>query len=466
MKFPTSQLQQIHLGVSPHGYEPVTSYEGDASIYSKEHETVQATLLRFCPAHIYYKGSNEASCPRPILVTIQHLQQLERFHGALTAAISDIVERWWTDVDARFPERMPLEREEEDLLRWLQSQRSHNGVPYRDRLGSWRPDFMVEDRPKNEFGRSVEAFRLTEINARFCFNGFMHQAYGQEALSDLGVGRNGIIHATDSSKILGGLLSLFQPDRPLHLLKGDEPGIDIHMFVEFVHRHVGIKPRLITPDDLRLVPDAEIPGKYKLCCLVDHPQNTPAIDESSVLVTSEGEAVEEIHQVGLELHQRELFALSTEMRRQISLRCFNDMRTVLLVHDKRMLGIIQQEIPTLVARDVLSPEQGEALKRGIAHTIIPGSSELNELVQMSKDYPERKNEYLLKPIRGGKGAGIVFGDEISPSKWLSILEDLRNPQLVPGTPSFVIQRRIWPRLYDVVLKSSGEQAAGIGNLAE
>ena len=44
-------------------------------------------------------------------------QQMQDIHEALTIAIVDIVQRWWTDTDARFPERMPLEKKEEDILK-------------------------------------------------------------------------------------------------------------------------------------------------------------------------------------------------------------------------------------------------------------------------------------------------------------------------------------------------------------
>jgi hypothetical protein len=175
---------------------------------------------------------------------------------------------------------------------------------------------------------------------------------------------------------------------------------------------------------------------------------------AEVRVTSEGEVVEEIHRVGLELHQHELFALPPEMLRQISTRCFNDMRTVLLVHDKRMLGIVQQEAPSLVARGVLTPFQGEALIKGIADTILPGSHELNQLIQQCAGDDERRNEYLLKPIRGGKGAGIIFGDEISACEWRTILERLRDPSIGSGDTSYVVQRRVIPILYEVILNSS------------
>lgn len=112
-----NQLQQVHLGVPPDGLAPVTSYPGDKSLYEEEDRALQATIQRLCPAQLWYNGSHEACCPRPILVTAQHQEQLSRLQNALTVAITDIVERWWTDPDAKFPDRMPLEEQEEDLLR-------------------------------------------------------------------------------------------------------------------------------------------------------------------------------------------------------------------------------------------------------------------------------------------------------------------------------------------------------------
>lgn len=46
-----------------------------------------------------------------------HQEQGRKLHEALGLAIEDIIERWWTDEEARFPQRMPLEPQEEDLLR-------------------------------------------------------------------------------------------------------------------------------------------------------------------------------------------------------------------------------------------------------------------------------------------------------------------------------------------------------------
>lgn len=251
-------------------------------------------------------------------------------------------------------------------------------------------------------------------------------------------------------KLFEGLLDLFQHDKPLHLLKGEEAGIDIQMFIHAVRLRLGTAPRLITPSDLRLAPDQH--GNTTLCCLAPS-SSSPS---STLLYTTAGEAVEEIHQVGVELHQRELLRLDPEVWRLLSLRCFNDMRTILLVHDKRMLGIIQQELPAMVVRGVLTVEQAQALDRGIADTALPGSQRMQDLLHQSHADPAVKDEYLLKPVRGGKGAGIVFGEDLDADQWLAALRDLQSPRLNPAGASFVAQRKVVQHNYELVLKHSGE----------
>ncbi|EEU35999.1 uncharacterized protein NECHADRAFT_49776 [Fusarium vanettenii 77-13-4] len=446
----TQQLTQIHFGPKPHDYEPVTQNKVETSAYALEEAKLQDTLLKLCPANLWHNGSYSSGCPRPILVGKHHQQQMQDLHEALTIAITDIVQRWWTDRDARFPERMPLEKEEEEILRWVDGQVSCGNIaPFSECLGSWRPDFLVDEDEQRE-----ENYRITEINARFSFNGFLHEAYGQEALNrSLPEGPGGLVGATNPDMILDGLFGLFQPQYPLHLLKGAEHGIDIHMFIDAVWRRFGIKPRLITPADLRLFPDPRSKSGYRLCCIVKNRGDFGSSTNSWIFTTNGGEIWEEIHQVGLELHQRELVALEPEMWRQLSLRCFNDMRTVLLVHDKRMLGIVKDEIPHLVARMVLTPSQAEALASGVVDTILPGSRRLHDLLELSRASPRLRHDYILKPIRSGKGDGIVFGDDVDADEWVAALEGLVSPKVVPGI-TCVVQRRIRPRLYDLALKAS------------
>ncbi|KAE8380411.1 hypothetical protein BDV26DRAFT_302844 [Aspergillus bertholletiae] len=460
MKSPLpSRLQQIRASRNGDGYEPVASYEPDKTRDVQDWQALQTALLRLCPAKTWYKNSQSTCCPRPVLITQEHQQQLSELHTALVLAITDIVERWWSDSEAKFPERMPLERKEEDLLRWMDGQTPQLLPPYRDCRGSWRPDFLVEEVSLGENLPPAEIFRISEINARFSFNGYMLLAHGQQALQDIGISNtnNGLKGATDPQMILEGLLDLIQPGVPLHLLKGEEAGVDVHMFADWLRRNTGITLRFITPSDLRLFPDPQSKGGYKLCCVVNNDLNStapphPALDNSTE------ELLEEVYQIGMELHQRELLALQPEMLRQISLRCFNDMRTILLVHDKRMLGIVKQELRSLVEREVLTQAQAHALDLGIADTILPGSLELYQLLERCRSSPDLRTEYLLKPVRSGKGDGIVFGDELSPTEWLSKLELLKCPQLNQGGTTLIVQRKVEPILYDMMLKSPGTMA--------
>lgn len=220
------------------------------------------------------------------------------------------------------------------------------------------------------------------------------------------------------------------------------------MFVHHARSRLGMDVRIISPESLRLVP-AAAPGGHKLYCLSDRDTKQPTIFNEA------GEALEEIHQLGVELHQRELHAMSYDMLQQISLRCFNDLRTVLLVHDKRMLGVVREELDSLVAREVLSSRQAEILDRGLVRTIIPGSDRLEHLISDCQTGKSSKDNYLLKPVRSGKGAGILFGDQLTQEKWMALLHGMRDPSLKHAETTFVVQDLIQQRTYDVLLGENG-----------
>ncbi|KAK2766866.1 hypothetical protein FQN54_006180 [Arachnomyces sp. PD_36] len=432
--------------------EPTDTYpKADSEEQEKKY---QSTLLRLMPRLSWPEGLYLASCHNPIAITQNHQRQLVELHDALTAAIIDIVERWWTDASARFPERMPLEPQEEDLLQWMQKLSPKELRPFKKCMGSWRPDFLLESHKDLDNKDVVENFRICEINARFCWNGYVNAAVGQQAFIPLSKGQNPPEHATDPEKMFQGLLRIFDPERPLHLLKGEEKGIGIPMFAEYTQRHLGIYPRFIVPADLRLIADTSSKGSYKLCCRISKKERRWICPRSKVFINDQGEMLEEIHQVCLELHQREIRALDPEILRQISTRCFNDMRTILLVHDKRMLGLVLEELKPLARRGILTPKQVDILQNGIATTIIPGSAEMARFITRCQESPSLKDEYILKPIRSGKGAGILFGDELKISEWALKLELLRCPLIAPGLTTYVVQRKISPLTYDLTLRAA------------
>ena len=55
--------------------------------------------------------------PSHIFLPQHHVEQLGRIPGPLNKALTDIVERWTTDLEANFPSKVPLESHEEQLLK-------------------------------------------------------------------------------------------------------------------------------------------------------------------------------------------------------------------------------------------------------------------------------------------------------------------------------------------------------------
>lgn len=59
----------------------------------------------------------QMTCPHPIILPQDMLLELERFHSILATVVTDIVERWWKDEKAALHLRMPLEKQEGELLK-------------------------------------------------------------------------------------------------------------------------------------------------------------------------------------------------------------------------------------------------------------------------------------------------------------------------------------------------------------
>jgi len=242
--------------------------------------------------------------------------------------------------------------------------------------------------------------------------------------------------------------------KPVHLLKGIEPGLDIHLFESYIRQRCGLKTRFIKPKDLRLISHGLTPI---LCCTLAEPQlqsqNKENVDHNR-MISTDGEVVEQIYQVGLELHQMELQELTDDMLKAIAPLCFNDLRTIFLVHDKRMLGVVLQELDSLVQKHkVLTVEEEKILRAGIAPTILPRSPELKELLRCTESGSEVKDDYLLKPAGSGKGDGIVFGTDMKKEQWVNWLQQLSKPRF---EREYIVQRVAQQPKFNVLLKKDSK----------
>lgn len=109
-------MRQICLNESIGGGRLVFPTEADTRIRTQEKRMAESSLENSCARRSWPKASHLAFSPHPMVITERHNASVQAVHEALVLAITNIVERWWTDGDAKFPQRMPLEPQEETLL--------------------------------------------------------------------------------------------------------------------------------------------------------------------------------------------------------------------------------------------------------------------------------------------------------------------------------------------------------------
>lgn len=302
--------------------------------------------------------------------------------------------------------------------------------PYEGYQGNWRPDLLL---PRD----GHEAFKMCEINARYPFNGIELAALFYQALASPEIKPPFLDIPTDGGRLFDSIFAIFKPDLPIHLLQSKD-FIETRKnvmaaFMNFAEKRTGMRPRVVSPEELRLVPDATSGTGFALYCTSTQPEFLSPFQHN-------GEALEKVSQIGLQLMVNEYKQLNPEIQHHLALYGVNDVRSMLLVQDKRILGILHQELDALVkTHNVLTEEQAQLLRRRVIPTIIPGSKESRQLLSLHHQRAISKDDFILKPVRASRGAGIVFGDELANSEWEAILNDLRSPESSQDRTLYVIQ---------------------------
>ncbi|CRG91682.1 putative protein KIAA1109 [Talaromyces islandicus] len=446
-------LIQISLAASKNAANLIMPEEASPELRAVDREAITGSLVEGVRPYGQVPEVSRELNPYPAILPQKFIADLERFNEALATAYINIIPRWWKDTEAKFFNRMPLEPRVEALLRWIERS-SDEGImrPFSGNQGNLRPDILI---PIGA-GHKTPEFRVCEINARFPINFLHYTATANEALAGCKWPSDSLEPATKHTQLFDSLLELFNPEYPIHFVR-DKAGMsqDSPLFGWLASR-TGMRPRIVSSADLRLVPDSIRKTGFILCCVWGaDPVVVGSIDgERTVpnLIDLNGELVEEVHQIGLQLFDYELFALPTEMVHHIALCCRNDLRSVFIAHDKRILGIILQELDALVhTHQVLSVTQAQLLREHIVPTILPGSPEFQELISQARRDPETKNGYILKPIREARGTGILLGRDISTTQWEEILASMESSSSGIDSSTekmYVLQPLIKLRVFD------------------
>uniref|UniRef100_A0A0G4I0J6 TauD/TfdA-like domain-containing protein n=1 Tax=Chromera velia CCMP2878 TaxID=1169474 RepID=A0A0G4I0J6_9ALVE len=394
------------MQVLPSDFSSLTA-EGKLS----DHRQSMGDALR--PTGLFEVIPEEAVSPYPFGLGVSTTKVLRQNVEVLGEALEKVVALYWQDstvssspsnsgAQKRLRETVPIPAKIERVLRETANKRQG-----KFELGSWRPDFLL-----SSDGRPL----ICEINARFSFNGYFLTALMSRAHSEMKhlEGSPGLPPRQHAS-VEEVFASFFDPQEPVVVMIGKEKGWDVHLFEKAMERR-GRAVRFASPDELF------VNGEGALC-------------------DSRGP----IRQAALELHQWELLGLSEEVLHAIATlpRCLNDLRTVFLVHDKRLLS-------ALYDLSLMESLVGRAKAERLRNAVVPSYTlNLCDATAIAEAEANRAGWVIKSPLLG-KGAKMLFGRSCSAEEWI---ERLREGRMGGGD---VLQPRIEQAIFPIVSPLGGE----------
>jgi hypothetical protein len=271
--------------------------------------------------------------PYPVLLTPTEVHNLLRLQELIYTALQAIVPRYLHD--PRLQQRIPLSPWARELFTEL------DGTPYHP--GALRPDFLI---------RPDDSVQVCEINGRFPLNGFFISLYAQELLAEVDPAyiAPGNLHRLREELLTDGVT----------IVKSEERGYDLFLF------------------------EAELKVRGLSSRIASHQDFAQTLDGNRVM---------------LELHLHELQQLPLEflIRLHRERHYFNDLRTVILAHDKRLLAVLSDE-------ELLS----NFLPSNQAHTL---AGQITPTFTLGRPPNMEAERWVLKPAHKGKGEGIRFCEQ-------------------------------------------------------
>jgi hypothetical protein len=237
------------------------------------------------------------------------------------------------------------------------------GRPYT--IGMFRPDFVIDEGGE---------FRVCEINARFSANGYAINDIVDCALRAVTYLPPSLRRIKGMSRIRSAMTAAFRDGHPVAIILKSESGSEIFMLLSDLEWYT-IAPAELTIDSRR-----------------------PATGDAHVI---------------LELDRMELLDLAPDVLDHIIRNgSRNDVRTLILVHDKRLLSVLSDPA---IMRDYVDAATAGLL----AHHIIPTRPASHARGEALAD----QEEWVIKPNSGGRGVDVLIGGETPRGRWEARLRD-------------------------------------------
>lgn len=179
----TPALQQISLSLSTERNAIAPAAAVSLERRNRDLRTVREAVHRATDGDGLSFGLHERHSPFNICISQRYANHIRNLHRLLNKALINVVERWFSDQEAQFPLRMPLEKHEEDLLRWMSGPGRDSVRPFAKNYGMWRTDYLTEKGPDG-----FEQAKICEINSRIPYNGLWVSGLHEGATSLLKAG--------------------------------------------------------------------------------------------------------------------------------------------------------------------------------------------------------------------------------------------------------------------------------------
>lgn len=317
-------------------------------------------------------GGIDTFADLPVHVSVSRLPEFEKLTAVLADALEKIVRHY--AADSRIRAIYDLSDELNSILQEAAAE------PYA--IGAYRPDFLQAENGQ---------LKICEIGARFPLNGWMISYYMEQV-----VGSFRFWNTEKPVQLLKHMPEqfeqIFQKEKVLTLVMKSEKGYEIHWLLDIL-REKGFRSQICKPEELELVEnEIQLNGK-----------------------TAE--------QFILEMDRTELSLFRPGVLNQLihHSRYINDVRTLILVHDKRVLAVLNDET---IMRDYLDAGDYEFLRSWL----VPAFA-LNDEALIGKLISTREN-WVLKQSSGGRGVGMYIGHETEAAVWEKALRENRGEYMV------------------------------------
>lgn len=340
-----------------------------------------------CDADALFDGALDAWLPRgearvsasPAVLSEASVTRHQRVCSALNNAFEAIVARYFHDPRIRAIYRLPAALE--DILRMA------DGRPYR--VGFYRPD-LVYDRQ----GRA----RICEIGARYPLNGWMISETTQRVFGASPA------HAAFRAQpghdaFWDALRALHPPGSTVALVHAREPGTEIFAVLDALRRNgvhvLQADPSALQCRDRRIVvADAAASA---------HASNAHAAVDHVVL-----------DRAILEMDRTELTALQPEVLAALITQgnYFNDVRTLILIHDKRVLAVLWDDD---ILRDLIDDDDRAVLRPHLIPTRVADDADSCDALLA------QPQNLIAKRSSGGRGIDAHLRSDCTPEAWRTLV---------------------------------------------